>query len=126
MAENDGVWGERCNDQPVGGAATAKAGLFCFHANAALTSMLSGKTTLASGGVPAGSSSSFAHCNEGEEVQLSSSSDDNKDNDEDYLGRGHGGGGASDPPRQPNAKRAGRLRLPGQDHPKATVATMCE
>ncbi len=38
--------------------------------------------------------------------------------DEDYLGRGHGWEGASDPARQPNVVRAGRLRLTG--------AVMCE
>ncbi len=47
---------------------------------------------------------------------------DNKD----YLGHGHGGEGASDPTHQPNVARAGQLRLPGRDHPKATGAAMCE
>jgi hypothetical protein len=46
--------------------------------------------------------------------------------DEDYLGHGHGGEGASNPARQSNVVRAGRLRLPGQDHPKATGAAMRE
>ena len=38
--------------------------------------------------------------------------------DEDSLGRGQGWEGASDPARQPNVVRAGRLRLTG--------AAMCE
>jgi hypothetical protein len=46
--------------------------------------------------------------------------------DKDYLGNGHGGEGASDPARQPNVVHAGRLRLPGQDQPKATGAAMHE
>ena len=46
--------------------------------------------------------------------------------DEDYLGRGHGGEGTSYPARQPYVVRAGRLRLPDRDHPKATGAAMCE
>jgi hypothetical protein len=46
--------------------------------------------------------------------------------DKDYLGHGHGGEGASNPACRPNVVRTGQLRLPGQDHLKATGAAMRE
>jgi hypothetical protein len=65
MAKNDGGWGEHHGDQPGSRAAAAKAGFLRFHADATSTLMSLGRTTQASGRVSAGSTRSFAHCNEG-------------------------------------------------------------
>jgi hypothetical protein len=102
MAENNGGWGERCNDQPGSGVAVAKAEFFHFHADAASTSTSSGRTMQASSRVSAGSTRGFTHCNKGNDcrrrcnclLRLTTTNDD-----EDDLGRGQGGEGVSDPTR---------------------------